>query len=184
MIKHSEMRKSHIAKDEIYFVTSTIHKWILLLEEDEYKEILISSMEWLCNNKAWEIFGFVIMPNHIHMIVRTNSKNGKEYPNVSFLKFTAHKFQERLRKENNTRLEDFRIDAENKKYQFWKRDSLAISLYTQKIAYQKLDYIHNNPLIEKWSLANDPSDYYYSSASFYERGHSSFSFISDLRNEF
>ena len=45
-----------------------------------------------------------------------------------------------------------------------KRDSLAVHLFTQDVAYQKLNYIHANPLAEHWQLVTDPCDYKYSSA--------------------
>ena len=32
---------------------------------------------------------------------------------------------------------------------------------------QKLDYIHNNPLHEKWKLTNMAEEYYFSSAKYY-----------------
>jgi len=32
---------------------------------------------------------------------------------------------------------------------------------------QKLDYIHNNPLQEKWQMSDFPENYKYSSARFY-----------------
>lgn len=36
--------------------------------------------------------------------------------------------------------------AENKKHEFWQRDSLAIHLYSREVAFQKLKYIHNGAL--------------------------------------
>jgi len=36
--------------------------------------------------------------------------------------------------------------------------------------YQKLDYMHKNPVSKKWQLVNDFTDYLYSSASYYEKG--------------
>ena len=58
--------------------------------------------------------------------------------------------------------------ADNKKYEFWQADSLAIQLYSEKVARQKLNYIHNNPQAERWLLAKDVFEYHYSSANFYE----------------
>ncbi len=52
------------------------------------------------------------------------------------------------------------------------------------MAFQKLDYIHNNPLAEHWNLVKDPNDYYYSTCSFYEKGINNFDFIKDLRDEY
>ncbi|HMP87591.1 MAG TPA: hypothetical protein PKE63_09960 [Lacibacter sp.] len=37
---------------------------------------------------------------------------------------------------------------------------------------QKIDYIHYNPVSGKWNLADNYNEYMYSSASFYETGHS------------
>jgi hypothetical protein len=55
---------------------------------------------------------------------------------------------------------------------------------TTQVAYQKIDYIHYNPLTERWLLAEDPCDYYYSSAKYYLQGEKRYSFLKDLRNEF
>lgn len=184
MKKNTIRRKSYIEIGNIYFVTCTIYKWKLLLSNDDFKNIIIDSMDWLCQMKKWQIFAFVIMPNHIHFIVRNLDINGKEMPHVSFFKLTAHQFIKKLRLENKNLLEEFQVDAVNKKYEFWKRDSLAVNLFNRDMAYQKLEYIHLNPIRERWNLAIDPSDYSFSSASFYEKDNSLFSFLSDLRNEY
>ena len=80
-------------------------------------------------------------------------------------------------KKDKQQLLHYRINAENKKHEFWQRDSLGVHLYNQKTAFQKLDYIHYNPLADHWQVVKDPSDYKYSSASFYEMGKSKFSFL-------
>jgi hypothetical protein len=41
---------------------------------------------------------------------------------------------------------------------FWQRDSIAIPLFTKEVAFQKLDYVHFNPLRGKWNLVKDPCD--------------------------
>jgi len=115
------------------------------------------------------VYAFVIMPNHIHLIWQVHENNGKETSQASFLKFTAHTFKRLLRDEPET-LSRYRVDASNKQYEFWQRDSLAIKLYSLSVAVQKLNYIHNNPLAAHWQLCNHPSDYPWSSADYYETG--------------
>jgi putative transposase len=176
-------RKSYIQIGEIYFWTATINKWQRLLQKDIYKNVVISSLEHLSNAGKVDVFAFVIMPNHIHLIWRINEQNGKETAQTSFLKHTAHEFKKMLIKENVNKLSNYAINAPNKKYEFWQRDSLAVHLYGKDIAYQKLDYLHANPLAAHWQLANDPCEYEYSTAKLYEMGRNSFSFIKDLRNE-
>jgi len=48
------------------------------------------------------------------------------------------------------------------------------------VAFQKLKYIHNNPLAEHWQLTKDPCSYKYSSARYYELNEKTFSFLKDL----
>jgi REP element-mobilizing transposase RayT len=120
------------------------------------------------------------MPTHLHSIWRINEPNGKESPQGSFLKYTAHKFQQMLRNESRRDLGSYRVNAANKSYEFWQRDSLAVPLFTRKVALQKLNYIHKNPLSKHWRLAKTPSDYKYSSAKYYERNEKDFDFLKNL----
>jgi REP element-mobilizing transposase RayT len=168
---------------EIFFFTTTINQWKHLLKEPAYSHVILDSLQYLCSKDLADVFAFVIMPNHVHLIWRTNRLNGKETVQGSFLKYTAHRFKQLLNHTQPSVLNQFAVDAKNKKYEFWQRDPLAVHLYTPEVAYQKLNYIHMNPLAEHWQLATDPSDYFFSSASFYEKNERRFAFIKDLRIE-
>ena len=169
---------------EIFFWTATINHWQKLLWPDRYKDIIINSLNYLSNTGAIDVFGFVIMPSHIHLIWRAIKLNGKETPQGSFLKYTAHEFRKMLFEEDKRKLLSYQVEAANKQHEFWQRDPLAIHLFSRKVAFQKLDYIHNNPLGGYWQLAKDPCEYKYSSARFYELNEGSFGFLKDLRDEF
>ncbi len=93
------LRKSFIEIGEIYFWTATINNWQRLLQSDVYKDVIISSLEYLSSTNKIDVFGFVIMPNHIHLIWRIKELNGKETAQGSFLKYTAHKFKRCCKKE-------------------------------------------------------------------------------------
>jgi REP element-mobilizing transposase RayT len=177
-------RKSFIEIGEIYFWTTTINNWHKLLLQDEYKDVIIESLQYLSDNNKIDVFAFVVMPNHIHLIWRTKELNGKETAQGSFLKYTAHAFKKLLKKEAPGSLLPYVVSANNKSYEFWQRDSLAIRLYSREVAMQKLKYIHNNPLAEHWSLVTDPSAYKYSSACYYEMDKKKFAFLKDLLQEF
>lgn len=142
--------------------------------------MIIDCWQYLTDQGKVDVFAFVIMPNHLHAIWRVSEPNGKESPQGSFLKHTAHAFQKMLRQEGRGVLERYRVDAANKKYEFWQRDSLAVPLFTRKVALQKLNYLHNNPLAEHWQLARYPYDYKYSSARYYELNEKNFAFLRDL----
>jgi len=175
-----QIRKSHIRQEEIYFWTASIHNWNPLLFDNRYKDIIIDSWQYLSDAGKIDVFAFVIMPTHLHSIWSILAPNGKESHQGSFLKHTAHRFQDMLRQETNNKLNLFRVNAANKNYEFWQRDSLAVPLFDRKMALQKLNYIHKNPLAEHWQLAQHPCDYHYSSAKYYERDEKCFPFLKDL----
>ena len=154
----------------IFFTTATINKWLNLLEKDEYKDILISSLKYLVQNERLYIYAFVIMPNHIHIIWSENNNTLKETAKASFFKFTSKHFLIKLTQTNPEFLKKFFVNKRDRKYQFWQRNSLDIEIYSERIFDQKLNYIHNNPLQPKWNLEKRPVDYKYSSAKFYEKG--------------
>jgi putative transposase len=168
--------------DEIYFYTASILDWIPLLRTEKFKLIVLNSLVHLIEKEKIKVYGFVIMPNHIHLIWENIAVNGKEMPYASFMKFTGHQFLEELRKGNNPLLERFKVDKNSRQHQFWQRNALPIRLYDRKILEQKLNYIHLNPLQEHWNLVDDPNDYSFSSCSFYEQENMRFNWLTHYRD--
>ena len=173
-----EQRKSYTAINKIYFWTATIHKWIPLLDGPINKQIIIDSLKYLSDKDLITVYGFVLMPNHIHLIWQQNNLNGKETPKGSFLKHTAHFFLKELKANGN--FKHYEVNQANKKHEIWQRDSLGIEVYSREVAKQKLDYIHFNPVSGKWNLAKDDLDYHFSSARFYEKGVDDFGFLKNI----
>jgi putative transposase len=160
-----------------YFFTATILNWYKLLEPIQYKNIVTDSLEFLVDNKRVVIYGFVIMPNHIHIIWQMINQHQKENVQRDFLKFTAQKIKFDLIESHPTVLEKFKVNQKGRKYQFWQNRPLSIELYSEKVFEQKLDYIHNNPTQPKWNLCDLPENYVYSSASFYLSNQSPWTFL-------
>ena len=153
--------------DNIYFYTVAIVDWIPLLETDKFKSIVLNSLIYLVKKEKLVVYGFVIMPNHIHVIWEAKAKNGKEMPHASFMKYTGHEFLKELVKADDPLLSRFKVDDLSREYQFWQKKALPILMFDRKILEQKLDYTHYNPMQPKWNLVTDPNDYYFSSCSFY-----------------
>jgi REP element-mobilizing transposase RayT len=178
----SVTRKSYHTVDKIYFFTATIHQWLPLLAQQNNQELIISYLKKLYDEGFITVYGFVLMPNHIHIIWKQNKLNGKETPQGSFLKYTAHEFLKKLKAVGQSAL--YEINASNKKHEIWQRDSLSIEIYSRSVAIQKLQYIHFNPVRGKWQLSKDDLCYHYSSARFYNNGVDEFGFLSDLYRVF
>lgn len=178
------MRNSRMLLGEVYFWTDTIKNWQNLLKDDRYKTMILSSWKELVVRGKIVVYGFVIMPNHVHVLWEMLEMNGKEMAHASFNKFTSHQFLHDLRKKSLRELVKYKENDNDRKHRFWQRDALAIRMDYRKKAEQKLRYIHLNPLQEKWQLVDRPEDYQWSSARFYETGIDDFGFLTHYRERF
>jgi len=57
-------------KGDIEFFTATCLNWQPLLDPDEHKDIILSSLKFLFKEDRIWLYGYVIMPNHIHLLWR------------------------------------------------------------------------------------------------------------------
>jgi len=159
------------------FFTATIVNWKPLLEPDVFKQIIIDSLKYLTTEKRCYVYGFVIMPNHIHLLWNAQGNCDNQKNKESLLRFTAHEFRKKLKADAPDVLELYCSTQHDRQYHFWERRAYAADMYNRQVAEQKLEYMHNNPLQEKWKLAALPEDYRYSSAQYYLKQHDEFELL-------
>ena len=157
------------------FYTATILEWKLLLKPGKYKDVIIQCLQYLTTNKKITLYAFVIMDNHIHLIWQALPGKTPKQIQLSFMKYTAQQIKFDLVESHPLVLDKFRLNAKDITYQFWKRNSLGIELYSHDVFIQKLEYIHWNPV--KAGLCSLPEEYYYSSAHFYHIGTDNFGML-------
>jgi putative transposase len=162
--------------ENAYFVTLTIVNWIDVFTRILYREILIDSLKHCIKHKALQIYAWVIMSNHVHMIISTTDKtlpeimrDLKRHTSKALLQAITDNTQE-SRKE--WMLWHFKragqYNPNNKDYQLWQQGNHPIELYGNEVMQQKLDYIHYNPVTTGW--VDEPHHYLYSSARDYASG--------------
>ncbi|MEQ8364637.1 MAG: transposase [Cyclobacteriaceae bacterium] len=161
-----------------HFITFATVQWVDALSRPIYKDVIIESLRFCQVNKGLILHAFVIMNNHVHLIA-----SAKEEYNLSDIlrdlkKHTSKTLLEMI--ENDDHTESRRNwmlwlfesagkkNSNNKKYQFWQQDNLPIELSTNKMMDQRLEYLHNNPVVER--IVNEAEHYIYSSAINYARG--------------
>ena len=84
--------------------------------------IIINSLQWMVQKELVKIYGYVIMPNHIHLIWEQVAMNGKEFPKNSFEKFTAKTFVKNMKATNDITLKNYQVTATDRQYNIWLRD--------------------------------------------------------------
>ena len=64
----SEFRKT--SDNDLYFFTLTVVGWVDVFTRPQYRQILIENLKYWQENEGLEIFSYVIMSNHLHLIAR------------------------------------------------------------------------------------------------------------------
>jgi putative transposase len=157
------------------FVTITVVDWVDVFIRKEYKELIIESLHFCQKDKGLLVFCYVIMSNHLHLMVQAGGTIPLTDILRDFKKFTAWSILKDLEsnKQESRRawmLKLFREhghrNSHNQKYQFWQRGSYPILLFSPKIIRQKMGYIHANPVVQGW--VEQAEDYWFSSALYYK----------------
>ncbi len=158
-----------IEQDEIHYLTFQVIKWVDIFTRKVYRDIVIDSLRFCQDHKGLEIFAFVIMSNHVNLLVR--SSIGKLSDTVKECKsFTARKILDTIQEEPESRkewmLNLFEFSAKqhkrNEQHQFWTHENHAEIIFSNKFFDQKLNYIHDNPV--RAGIVENAEDYLYSSA--------------------
>lgn len=170
--------------NEVYFWTDTIKDWGSLLLRDKYKMIIVNQLQWLKGRNKIIVYGYVIMPNHLHIIWEMLDKNGKEMPYASFNKWTSSNFLKDMRVNHKNGVSFYEEKTIERNHRYWQRDPLAVLMDSKEKIGQKLNYIHLNPLQEKWNLVKLPEDYRWSSAKYYESGEDEFGIVTHYMDRF
>jgi REP element-mobilizing transposase RayT len=158
------------------FFTTTIFGWEKVFEDDKNKEIILDSLKFLVTERKIEVNAFVIMINHIHLIWQPLFGCTPSSIQASFMKFTANQLKNSLIKCG--KIEPFKVNKFDRDCQIWKREPLSIELSNVSMFYQKLEYIHYNPVTA--GLCERPEEYYYSSARYYLDGIDDFGILTHL----
>jgi len=163
--------------DGIYFISFAVVSWLDVFTRRLYKDSLVETFRFCQENKGLIIFSWVIMTNHVHLIIKSDGSN--KLPDIvrDLKKFSSKKLVKMFSenpKESRKKifLEVFKNEGQrncnNKKYQFWRQDNKPIEIWSNSVIQTKLNYIHNNPV--KAGFVQRAEDYLYSSAVNYNGG--------------
>jgi REP element-mobilizing transposase RayT len=110
-----------------YFVTFTVVQWIDVFTRVEYKDILVESLKYCIKNKGLKLYAWVIMSNHVHLIIGTEDKpmqdilrDIKRHTSKTIIKAIEENVQESRRDWLLSFFErEGRKNPSNEHYQFW-----------------------------------------------------------------
>ena len=126
-------------QEALYFMTFQVVDWIDIFSRKIYKDIIIDSFKYSIENKGLQIFSYVIMTNHVHLIAK--SSNGKLSENIRDIKkFTSRKIIETILSIRESRkkwlLNSFKFNASHHK---GNKNSIYAHIITSNANFIKLN---------------------------------------------
>ena len=157
--------------DHLYFVTTTAVQHRYLFKRDVIKRIIVDILDCMRLRKRFKLYVFVIMPNHIHIIIQCLAEDSLANVMRDLKKHIADRLIRHYRVEGNQAVLDFLASAvtrpNKQQYKVWQDGYNAKEVFSSEFLCQKMTYIHGNPCQPHWNLAEHPEDYIWSSARFY-----------------
>lgn len=154
---------------DLFFVTSTVVGLVKLFEMKSLCDIMIENLNYYQNRADFTVIAYVIMPDHFHLIIKTNKGLSVSQCIGNFKRITSRKITSELEKKGNRMLlSSLRKNAllePSSDSRVWEYRFDSFVLTNEDTLRQKIEYIHNNPV--KSGLVSEPTEWRYASARNY-----------------
>jgi len=169
MPAHRKKRKSYNDPGHAHELTFSCFRQWPLLSRDRTRQWLIEALE--SSRKRWnfELWAYVIMPEHVHILLCPCDEN---YDIGSILKAIKQPVSRNairfLREHAPDWLPKLRVvrPSGRVEHRFWMAGGgYDRNIIRAKVAWSSVEYIHNNPV--KRGLVDSPTDWCWSSARWY-----------------
>ena len=159
------MAFAYVVRDQgaVHFVTFTVHQWVDVFTRPTYSEILIQNLQYCQKHKGLEVYAWVIMSNHCHLILRAKNENLSEIIR-DFKKYTAKKIYQAIEENPKESRKNWLLRALSYEGRiwFWKEGYHGEEILSKEMYLTKVDYIHLNPV--RAGIVEKEEEYLLSSA--------------------
>ena len=157
-----------------HFLTFTIEGWIDIFSRKDYRNIVLECFKFCQENKQLKIHAYVIMSNHIHVIWTAQNRNISDIIR-DFKSYTSRMFLQTFNSIPESRKDwllymfEFFVNKtnRNKTFKIWTSNNHPEEIESEDFFFQKLNYIHQNPV--RAGIVLNQDEYIYSSASNYAK---------------
>jgi len=132
-----------------HFITFSCYRRLPFLDSDLARTTFLDQLEKLRSTHQFYVFGYVLMPEHVHLLL----SEPKAHILATTLNVLKHETSQRLKGDRK---------------QLWQRRYYDFNVLTQPKFFEKLRYIHRNP-VER-GLAENPKDWPWSSYRHWQTG--------------
>jgi putative transposase len=156
--------------DKLYFISYAVVYWIDLFVRKQYMDIVVDSWKFCQKNKGLEIYAWVIMTSHVHLIIGSNNKKLEDIVRDT-KKHTSEQLKKVIQDYGGESRKEWLLwmmkragqkNGNNSNWQLWQQHNKPIELLNSEMFYQKMEYIHRNPV--EAGFVEKEQDWLYSSA--------------------
>lgn len=152
-----------------FFVSTSVVGQIQVFRIDKFARTVIDSLHYSCGKYRSILDAYVLMPSHLHLIVKMNDQMSLSDLMRDFKKFTSVAIKRMLFSGDayggiRRKLAIYAPKSSNRNFKLWADRFDDVAIYSEEVYLTKLDYMRNNPV--KAGLVERPEDYKYS--SFYD----------------
>jgi putative transposase len=158
----------------IHFLTFAVVDWVDVFTRKLFCDVVVDSLKFCQEERGLLIHSWIIMSNHLHLLSSARDQNLSDLLR-DFKKFTSREIIKAIEKNPKESRKDWMLqifknhgaaNSRNALNQFWQQDNCPQICYTTDFTFQKLNYIHQNPV--KAGFVKNAEDYIYSSANAYK----------------
>lgn len=139
----------------LHFVTYATVGWIDIFSRERYRTLVVDSLRHCCRQKGLQLHAWVIMTNHVHLIMST--KDGVLPANIlrDHKRFTSEAIHKDLLQFNGESRKEWMLplfeqagkqNSANRGFQLWQQHNHPVWIGSLKVMQQKLTYLHQNPV--------------------------------------
>jgi REP-associated tyrosine transposase len=150
----------------VRFITFSCYRRLNLINDDSIRKIIIESLKYILEKYSIKIFAYVLMPDHIHLVILPPDKLKLGRVIGYFKSISGYRAISYLKERNDSILERLSVNKNGRKrYAFWLKRFYDHNCRIDKAIYEKIKYCHNNPVIR--GLVKNIEDWKWSSYDWY-----------------
>jgi REP element-mobilizing transposase RayT len=155
----------HLTENHIYYVTTNVYNRLPIFTRPSFILPLLDSLNYYRYQHQCKVLGYVIMPDHLHLMLFPIGESSLDEFMRDYKRFTAGRIVRQAKAEAMHKwvkaFEAAGNETKRGEHKVWQDSYWDKNIFSERFLRQKLNYIHRNPVRAK--LVEKPEHYAYSS---------------------
>ena len=164
-LPRSPLRR-YYGQGDLHFITTSCYRRKPLLGTARSRDVFLKSLEQIRHQYRFDVIGFVVMPEHVHLLLGEPEKGNPSVVMQALKQSVAQRLLRKPKRRSSAQMElwsnPIKLDR------FWQRRFYDFNVFSDAKRVEKLRYMHRNPV--KRGLVSAPEHRRWSSYRVYAFG--------------